>query len=116
MIVKNELRSGLARRRKARWTAFGSIQTILEDIRDTQLHAKLFDATVLPALWYPPRVTHPSRTASNPLAGLPTRQQQRSQRQGLNNQTLAYEGSKQEFVEGLLDPLQLTLPKNGMSK
>jgi hypothetical protein len=52
VTVKNELRPEIARRRKAGWAAFGSIKAVIDETRDTQLRAQLFNTTVLPALCY----------------------------------------------------------------
>jgi len=52
VTVKNELRPEIARRRKAGWAAFGSIKDVIDETRDVQLRAHLFDSTVLPALCY----------------------------------------------------------------
>ncbi|XGW03052.1 hypothetical protein V3C99_014784 [Haemonchus contortus] len=50
--MRNDLTGELARRRKARWAAFNSIRSVLEDTRDCKLRADFSNSTVLPALSY----------------------------------------------------------------
>ena len=52
MNMTNDLVPEIDRRRKAAWAAFGSIKTVVQDLRDPKLRADLFNTTVLPALCY----------------------------------------------------------------
>ncbi|KDR02408.1 Putative uncharacterized transposon-derived protein F52C9.6 [Zootermopsis nevadensis] len=52
ITAQNELKPGLARRRRAGRAAFGSIRSVIDATRDVELRAELFDSTVLPALCY----------------------------------------------------------------
>ncbi|KAK6739209.1 hypothetical protein RB195_020958 [Necator americanus] len=50
--MMNDLTSELARRRRAAWRAYKSIEDVQEKTRNTRLRAHLFNTTVLPALTY----------------------------------------------------------------
>ncbi|XGW34761.1 hypothetical protein V3C99_018633 [Haemonchus contortus] len=50
--MKNDLKSGLMRRKKAGWPAYNSIRNVIEHTRNDELRATLFNSTVLPVLSY----------------------------------------------------------------
>ncbi|WKX88735.1 hypothetical protein Q1695_008393 [Nippostrongylus brasiliensis] len=52
MNMDNDMKEELIRRRRAAWSAFGSLKEATDQLQDADLRAHLFDSTVLPALCY----------------------------------------------------------------
>ncbi|KAK6761871.1 hypothetical protein RB195_022821 [Necator americanus] len=52
MNMENDLKEGLNRRMRAAWAAFAAVREATDQLTDQDLHAHLFDSTVLPALCY----------------------------------------------------------------
>ena len=50
--MDNDMKEELDRRRRAAWSAYGSIKEATDQLKDPDLRARLFDSTVLPALCY----------------------------------------------------------------
>ncbi|VDM64587.1 unnamed protein product [Angiostrongylus costaricensis] len=50
--VLNDLTPELSRIKQSAWKAFKSIEDVVKRTRNTQLHARVYDSTVLPALTY----------------------------------------------------------------
>ncbi|PIO63159.1 hypothetical protein TELCIR_15254, partial [Teladorsagia circumcincta] len=50
--MKNDLKNEVVRRMKAGWIAYNSIRCVIENTRDDDLRANLFNSTILPALCY----------------------------------------------------------------
>ncbi|XGW33870.1 hypothetical protein V3C99_017947 [Haemonchus contortus] len=65
--MKNELRSELMRRKKAGWAAYNSNRNVIEQARDDELRATLFNSTVLPALNYSSETWSLTRNLENQL-------------------------------------------------
>ena len=52
MNMENDMKEELVRRRRAAWSAYGSIKEATDQLLDPDLRAHLFNSTVLPALCY----------------------------------------------------------------
>ncbi|WKY07549.1 hypothetical protein Q1695_007202 [Nippostrongylus brasiliensis] len=52
MNMDNDMKEELIRRRRAAWSAYGSLKEATDQLQDADLRAHLFGSTVLPALCY----------------------------------------------------------------